>query len=47
MRYVHSREAAVQKLFARLADLPAAGGAHPCQKSVQDPVQFEMPSRTC
>ncbi len=45
MRYVHPREAAVHKLFARLADLQrpeerSAGG-----KSVQNPVQLGMPSQ--
>lgn len=45
MRYVHPREAAVQKLFARLADFerPEEGIAR--QKSVQNPVQLEMPSQ--
>jgi hypothetical protein len=42
MRYVHPREGAVHKLFARLADLqrPEEGS----NESVQSPVQLEMPS---
>jgi hypothetical protein len=43
MRYVHPREATVHKLFLRLADLrPEERIA--CAKSVQNPVQLEMPS---
>ena len=43
MRYVHPREAAVHKLFLRLADLrPEERIA--CAKSVQNPVRLEMPS---
>ena len=42
-RYVHPREAAVQKLFLQLADLrPEERVA--CAKSVQNPVQLEKPS---
>ena len=44
MRYVHPREAAVHKLFARLAELrPEERIA--CNKSVQNPVQLGMPSQ--
>ena len=44
MRFVHPREAAVHKLFLRLADLrPEERSA--CAKSVQNPVQLEMPSQ--
>jgi hypothetical protein len=46
MRYVHPREAAVHKLFARLADLPRAEESIACKKSVQNPVQLEMPHST-
>ena len=43
MRYVHPREAAVHKLFARLAELrPEESVA--CNKSVQNPVHLEVPS---
>ena len=44
MRYVHPREAAVHKLFARLADLEQPEERVACKRSVQNPVQFEMPS---
>ena len=44
MRYVHPREAAVHKLFARLADLQRPEERMACKKSVQNPVQLEMPS---
>jgi integrase len=44
MRYVHPREAAVHKLFARLADLQRPEQRIACEKSVQNPVQLEMPS---
>jgi hypothetical protein len=43
MRYVHPREAAVHKLFARLGDLQRPEEGLACQKSVQNPVQLEMP----
>jgi hypothetical protein len=43
MRYVHPREAAVHKLFARLADLQRPEDRIACNKSVQNPVQSEMP----
>jgi integrase len=44
MRYVHPREAAVHKLFLRLADLrPEERIA--CTKSVQNPVQLERRTR--
>ena len=45
MRYVHPQEAAVQKLFARLADLQPPEERSACNKSVQNPVQLEMPSQ--
>jgi len=45
MRYVHPREAAVHKLFARLADLQRPEERIACKKSVQNPVQLEMPSQ--
>ncbi len=45
MRYVHPREAAVHKLFARLADLQRPEDCIACNKSVQNPVQLEMPSQ--
>jgi hypothetical protein len=44
MRYVHPREAAVHKLFARLADLQRPEERIACKKSVQNPVHLEMPS---
>jgi hypothetical protein len=44
MRYVHPREAAVHKLFVRLADLQRPEERMECKKSVQNPVQLEMPS---
>jgi hypothetical protein len=44
MRYVHPREAAVHKLFARLAELQQPEERVACKRSVQNPVQFEMPS---
>ena len=46
MSYAHPREAAVDKLFARLADLGPEGGIA-CNKSVQNPVQTEIASRAC
>jgi hypothetical protein len=46
MRYAHPREAAVHKLFARLADLAPEGGIAG-NKSVQNPVQAEISSRAC
>src|SRR5271154_3456508 len=45
MRYVHPREAAVRKLFARLADLQRPEDRIACNKSVQNPVQLEMLSQ--
>ena len=45
MRYVHPREAAVHKLFAQLADLQRPEEGIACQKSVPNPVQWEMPSQ--
>jgi hypothetical protein len=44
MRYVHPRVAAVHKLFARLAELQRPEDRVACKKSVQNPVQLEMPS---
>ena len=44
MRYVHPREAAVHKLFARLANLQQPEERVACKRSVQNPVQSEMPS---
>jgi len=44
MRYLHPREAAIHKLFARLADLEQPEERIACKRSVQNPVQFEMPS---
>ncbi|MGA2924267.1 MAG: hypothetical protein ABSE28_24485 [Candidatus Sulfotelmatobacter sp.] len=44
MRYVHPREAAVHKLFERLADLQQPEGRSAGNKSVKNPVQLEMPS---
>jgi hypothetical protein len=43
MRYVHPREAAFHKLFARLADRQRPEERIGCKKSVQNPVPFEMP----
>ncbi len=45
MRYVNPREAAVQKLFVRLADLQRPEERSACNKSVQIPVQLEMPTQ--
>jgi integrase len=45
MRYVHPQEAAVHKLLARLADLQRPEERTECKKSVQNPVQLEMPSQ--
>jgi hypothetical protein len=45
MRYVHPRDAAVHKFFARLADLQRPEDRIACKKSVQNPVQSEIPSR--
>ena len=44
MRYVHPREDAVQKLFVRLGELVRPEAGAECKKSVQNPVQWEMPS---
>jgi integrase len=44
MRYVHPREGAVHKLFVRLADLQRPKESIECAKSVQNPVQQEIPS---
>ena len=45
MRYVHPREDAVEKLFARLGNLPRPETHVECKRSVQNPVQLEMPSQ--
>jgi hypothetical protein len=45
MRYVQSREAAVHKLFERLADLQRSEERSACNKSVQNPAQLGMPSQ--
>ncbi|HXM12570.1 MAG TPA: hypothetical protein VN946_21640 [Terriglobales bacterium] len=37
MRHIHPREAAVHKLFARLADLQQPEQRIACKKSVQNP----------
>ena len=44
MRYVHPREDAVEKLFARLGKLPRPETRVECKRSVQNPVQSELPS---
>ena len=44
MRYVHPREEAVEKLFVRLGNLERPEGRVECKRSVQNPVQLEMPS---
>ncbi|HEY6271589.1 MAG TPA: hypothetical protein VIX19_06290 [Terriglobales bacterium] len=44
IRYVHPREAAVHKLFARLAGLQRPERIA-CNKSVQNPMQLEIPSQ--
>ncbi len=46
MRYVHPREEAVEKLFVRLGNLERPEGRVECKRSVQNPVQSEMPSDT-
>jgi hypothetical protein len=43
-RYVYFREGAAHKLFVRLADLQRPEERIACTKSVQNPVQSEMPS---
>jgi hypothetical protein len=45
MRYVHSRDAALHKLFARLADLQRPEDRIACTQAVQNPVQSEMLSQ--
>ena len=45
MRYVHPREAAVHKLFVRLADLQRPEDRIACKKSVQNPVQSKISSQ--
>src|SRR5438445_770364 len=44
MRYVHPRDEAVEKLFVRLGNLERPEGRVECKRSVQNPVQLEMPS---
>jgi integrase len=44
MRYVHPRKDAVHKLFVRLGELERPEAGAECKKSVQNPVQWEMPS---
>jgi len=44
MRYVHSREDAVEKLFARPGNLPRPETHVECKRSVQNPVQSGLPS---
>jgi hypothetical protein len=44
MRYVHTREEAVEKLFVRLGNLERPEGRVEYNRSVQNPVQSEMPS---
>ena len=44
MRYVHPREDAVEKLFARLGNLPRPETRVECKRSVQNPVQSGLPS---
>jgi hypothetical protein len=41
---VRLREEAVRKLFARLGDLEPPESRVECKRSVQNPVQSEMPS---
>jgi hypothetical protein len=45
MRYLHPRESAVHKLFARVADLQRPEDGIAGSRSVQNPVQWEMPSQ--
>jgi len=49
MRYVHPREVAVHKLFARLADLRRPEDGIPCKKSVQKSgaIGNALTGRTC
>ncbi len=44
MRYVHPREDAVEKLFVWLGNLPRPETRVECKRSVQNPVQLDMPS---
>jgi len=46
MRYVHTREGAVEKLFVRLGNLSRPESHVECKRSVQNPVQPEAPSDT-
>jgi hypothetical protein len=45
MRYVHPREAAVHKLFARLAESQRPEDRIACKESVQNSVQLKTPSQ--
>jgi len=44
MCYVHPREDAVEKLFVQLGNLPRPETRVECKKSVQNPVQSDLPS---
>jgi hypothetical protein len=44
MRYVHPREEAVEKLLMQLGNLERPEGRVECKRSVQNPVQSDMPS---
>ena len=44
MRYVHPREEAVERLFARLGNLQRPEMRVECKRSVQNPVQSGTPS---
>jgi hypothetical protein len=44
MRYVHPREDAVEKLFGRLGELERPETRIECKRSVQNPVQSDLPS---
>ncbi len=44
MCYVHPREDAVEKLFARLGNLPWLETGVECKRPVQSPLQSELPS---
>ena len=46
MRYVHPCGEAVEKRLARLGNLERSDGRVECKRSVQNPVQVEMPSDT-
>ena len=44
VRYAHPHEDAVEKLFARLGNLPRPETRVECKGSVQNPVRLELPS---